>query len=112
MSKQFFYIQLKFTPKTGNQAVPITRQREAVVEVPRYLVQRKQAGAKSENSGQESIALDLARRVAFGAFPTAAERIPVLYDEDPPTWREDRPYVMNERVCDYEENGTRAWRIA
>lgn len=112
MSKQFFYVQLKFTPKTGNHTVPITHQREAVVEVPKYLVQRKQSEVKNENSGQEAIALNLARRVAFGAFPTAAERILGLYDEDPPTWREDRPYVMNERPCDHEENGTRAWRIA
>jgi hypothetical protein len=23
----------------------------------------------------------------------------------------DRPRVMNERLCDNEENGTRAWRV-
>jgi hypothetical protein len=111
MSKQFFYVQLKFTPKIGIHTQPITHQCEAVVEVPKKLVQRKQSEV-NENPEWEAIALNLARRVALGAFPTAAERTLGLYDEDPPTWREDRPYVMNERACDHEENGTRAWRIA
>ena len=92
--------------------MPITHQREAVVEVPMNLVQRKLSEVTNQNPGQEAIALNLARRAALGAFPTAAERILGLYNEDPPTWREDRPYVMNERPCDHQENGTRAWRIA
>jgi len=111
MSKQFFYVQLRFTPKIGLRTVPITHQCEAVVEVPRNLVQRKLSEVINENPRQEAIALNLARSAALGAFPTAAERILGLYDEDPPTWREDRPYVMNERPCDHQENGTRAWRI-
>jgi hypothetical protein len=50
MSKQFFYVQLKFTPKTGIHTVPITHQREAVVEVPKYLVQRKQIRSDKRES--------------------------------------------------------------
>jgi hypothetical protein len=93
--------------------MPITNQREAVVEVPKDLVQLRQSEMVSENSGEKTIALDLARRAALGTFPTLAERVIGLYDEDAQYGMriENRPHVMNERPCDYEENGTRAWRI-
>ena len=107
MSDQFLYLQLKFTPKIGHT---FTDEREVVVEVPKDLVQRK---SKSINEGlKEVIALDLAKSAALGTFPTDAERALDLYDEAPPIWYLDRPPVMNERPCDHEENGTRAWRIA
>lgn len=111
MSDQFFYVQLKFTPKIGTESAPMTKQHEAVVEVPKYLVQRKQSEITNENPREKVIVLDLARRAALGAFPTVPERVVGLYDEDQPIWYEDRPHVMNERPCDNEENGTRAWRI-
>ena len=38
VSDQFFYLQLKFTPKIGHT---FTDEREVVVEVPKDLVQRK-----------------------------------------------------------------------
>jgi hypothetical protein len=107
MSDQFFYIELKFTPKIRTDAVPLSCAREVVIEVPRDLVQFRQ----SESTHEKAIAIDLARRAALMTFPTVAERVVGLYDEDPPTWCEDRPHVMNERPCDHEENGTRAWRI-
>ena len=107
MSDQFFYLQLKFIPKIGHT---FTDEREVVVEVPRDLVQHK---SESINEGlREVIALDLAKNAALSTFPTDAERALDLYDEVPPTWYPDRPPVMNERPCDHEENGTRAWRIA
>jgi hypothetical protein len=106
MSSQFLYLQLKFKPKIGHT---VTDEREVVVEVPKDLVQRK--SELINESLREVIALDLARSAALGAFPTEAERVLALYDEDPPTWHNDRPPVMNERPCDHEENGTRAWRI-
>ena len=111
MSSQFFYVQLKFNPKIGTDRMPVTKQHEAVVEVPRDLVERKQAEDASENSREKLIVLELARRAALGTFPTVTERVIGLYDEDPPIWYEDRPHVMNERRCDNEENGTRAWRV-
>ena len=111
MSSQFFYVQLKFRPKIGTDRMPVTRQHEAVVEVPRDLVERKQAEDASENSREKVMVLKLARRAALGTFPTVAERVIGLYDEDPPIWYEDRPHIMNERPCDNEENGTRAWRV-
>jgi len=112
MSEQFTYVHLKFVPKIGALTVPILHQREVVVEVPKDLVEGKQSELRNENPGENAITLDLARRSALGAFPTLAERVIGLYDEDSPTWYENRPQIMNERPCDFEENGTRAWRTA
>ena len=111
MSEQFFYVHLKFIPKIVTLEVPILRQREVVVEVSKRLVQHSQSKLLNENPGEKEIALDLARRVALDTFPTVAGRILGLYDEAVPTWHEQRHHVMNERPCDHEENGTRAWRI-
>ena len=106
MSDRFFYLQFKFIPKIGHS---FTDEREVVVEVPKDLVQRK---SESINEGlREVVALDLARRVALGTFPNESERAFDLYEEAPPIWYPDRLQVMNERACDHEENGTRAWRI-
>ena len=106
MSDKFFYLQFKFIPKIGHC---FTDEREVVVEVPKDLVQRK---SESINEGlREVVALDLARRVALGTFPNESERALDLYEEAPPIWYPDRPQVMNERACDHEENGTRAWRV-
>ena len=87
----------------------MTKQQEAVVEVPKDLV--KQSESKNENLREKVIVLDLARRAALGTFSTGAERVAALFGEDPLIWYENQPYVMNERPCDNEENGTRAWRI-
>jgi hypothetical protein len=111
MSSRFFYVQLKFTPKIRSYSLPRTRQHGAVVEVPKDLVRRKQSEIINENPSEKAIALDLARRAALGTFPTIEERVVGLYHEDA-IWYEDQPPVMNERPCDNEENGTRAWRIA
>jgi hypothetical protein len=106
MSDQFFYLQLKFTPIIGHT---FTDEREVVVEVPKDLLQQNSESI-NENL-REVMALDLAKSSALGTFPTEAERVVGLYDEDPPIWYHERPPVMNERPCDHEENGTRAWRI-
>jgi hypothetical protein len=106
MSDQFFYLQLKFTPKIGHT---FTDEREVVVEVPKDLVQRKSELANESLKGGDCPRL--AKSAAVSTFPTEAERAVDLYDEDPPIWYQDRPPVMNERPCDHEENGTRAWRI-
>ena len=111
MSEQFFYVHLKFIPKIVTLTVTILRQREVVVEVSKRLVQHSQSKLLNENPGEKAIALDLARRVALDTFPTVAGRILGLYDEAAPTWHEQRHHVMNERPCNHEENGTRAWRI-
>ena len=110
MSSRFFYVELKFIPKSGLKDLPMSKQHAAVVEVPKDLVQRRQSEIINENPSEKAIALNLARRAAIGTFPTVEERVVGLYHEDA-MWYEDRPPVMNERPCDYEENGTRAWRI-
>ncbi len=106
MSDQFFYLQLKFTPKIGHT---FTDEREVLVEIPKKLVQRKSESVNE--SLKEVIALDLAKSAALSTLPTEAERVVDLYDEDPPIWYSDRPPIMNERPCDHEENGIRTWRI-
>ena len=110
MSSRFFYVQLKFIPKSGLKELPTSKQHGTVVEVPKDLVHRKQSEIINENPREKAIALDLARRAALGTFPTVEERVVGLYHEDA-IWYEDRPPVVNERPCDHEENGTRAWRI-
>ena len=106
MSDQFFYLQLKFTPKIGHT---FTDEREVFVEIPKKLVQRRSESVNE--SLKEVIALDLAKSAALSTFPTDAERGLDLYDEDQPIWYSDRPPIMNERPCDHEENGMRTWRI-
>jgi hypothetical protein len=100
--------RVKFTPRI--RTIGLRKQHEAVVEVPKDLVQRKQSEVINENPNEKAIALDLARRAALGTFPTVEERVVGLYHEDA-IWYENRPPVMNERPCDNEENGTKAWRI-
>ena len=111
MSSRFFYIQLKFTPKISTYSVPRTKQHGAVVEVPKDLVQRKRSENINENPSEKAIALDLARKAALGTFPTVEERVVGLYHEDA-IWYEEKPPGLDERPCDNEEDGTRAWRIA
>jgi hypothetical protein len=108
MSEQFFYIGLTFTPRLRNAGMPTPLSREVIVEVPRNLVQSR----RSESAQDKAIAIELARRTAVGTFAAVTERAMGLYDEGSPIWCKERPVVMNERPCDHEENGTRAWRIA
>jgi hypothetical protein len=110
MSEQYFYLRFKFTPRFGIRTVPITKQREAVVEVPKELVQRKQSELINENPREKAIALDFARRAALATFSTGPERIVWPYDEDA-LWCADRHPVMYDRPCDYEDHGTKAWKI-
>ena len=106
MSDQFFYLQLKFIPKVGHT---FTDEREVVIEVPKGFVTRR---SKLINEGlTEVLALDLAKSAALGTFLTDAERALDLYDEYPPIWCRDRPPVMDERPCDHEQDGAKAWRI-
>lgn len=108
MSKQFFYIKLSFTPKAA-RAIMTPQPREVVVEVLKDPTQRKESEITDEEL-RKVLALDLARRAALGTFPTA-EQDSKLYEEAPPTWLGERIGVMNERPCDHEEKGARAWRI-
>jgi len=113
MSEQSFFHSLKFLPKIVTLPEPILHQREVVVEVPKRLVLLRQSELVlvNEDSTEKVVALGLARRAALGTFPTLAERILGLYDVGLPTWFGGRPPVIDERPCDYEEDGLKAWRI-
>ena len=114
MSEQFFYVYLKFVPKIVTLTEPILRPHEVVVEVSKRLVLLRQLELVlvNENPTEKAIALDFARRAALRTFPTVAERILGLFDENALSWYEDRPQVADEQPCDHQENGIRAWRIA
>jgi hypothetical protein len=110
MSDEYFYLRFRFSPKIGVRIAATNRQLEAFVEVPRNLVQRKKLAYMNENPREKAIALGFARSAALALFSTGEQRLAWPYDEDA-LWCEDRHPVMKERPCDYEHEGTRAWRI-
>jgi hypothetical protein len=115
MSEQFLYVHLKFTPKSVSLAAPIGNPQEIVVEIPRGLLSQRRSDLVGRGFTEKAIALDLARNVALKTatpFPAIGERAAGLYDEDQPIWYEHRHRVMNQRPCDHEERGIRAWKIA
>ena len=115
MSELSFYVYLKFTPKSVSLAAPIGNPHEIVVEVPRWLLNQRQSNPVGQGLTEKAIALGLARDVALKTatpFPAIGERAAGLYDEDSPIWYEHRHRVMNQRPCNHEERGIRAWKIA
>src|SRR5580693_1018752 len=68
MSGEYFYVRFRFSPKIGVRTRPAARQHEAVVEVPKYLVQRRQLELINKNPREKVIALDFARRAALAVF--------------------------------------------
>ncbi len=109
MSEQFFYAKLTFTPKDEIRTKSIPTKREVIVEVLKTPAQHKESEIIDE-SLYKVLALDLARKAALGTFPTT-ERSVELYEEEAPVWLDKRLDIMNERPCDHEEKGARAWRI-
>jgi hypothetical protein len=63
MSEQFFYVHLRFTPKSVSPAAPIGSPQEIVVEVPRGLLNQIQSDLVGQDFTEKAIALDLARDV-------------------------------------------------
>ena len=115
MSAQFFYVHLKLTPKSVSLEAPIGSPHEVVVEVPRGSLNQRVSDLVGQGFTEKAIALDLARDVALktaSPFPAIGERAAGLYDEDPPIWYDYPHRVMNQRPCDHEESGIRAWKIA
>jgi hypothetical protein len=112
MSKQFLYGQFKVTPKgtltraTGNETV--------VIELPFKYVADWKLRQPSRYLTDEEIAIELTQEVAI----TVADRFVVLTHR-PLQEREihsarfllERLPVIDERECDYEDNGIRAWFI-
>jgi hypothetical protein len=120
MNEQFLYVHLKLTPKSVSLAAPIGNPHEIVVEVPRGLLKQRvlkqrQSVLVGQDFTEKAMALDLARDVALKTatpFPAIGVRAAGLYYEDRPNWYEYRHRVMNQRPCDHEERGIRAWKIA
>ena len=104
MAEKSYYIEFTFTEKQTQV------RREAIVEVPRDVVRRKQTELIDDRR-VKAVALDLARGVALTAFSANAERVIWPYDEDA-LWHNERVSLMEKRACDHEENGMRVWRIA
>ena len=69
MSSRFFYVQLRFIPKSGLTGLPMSKQHGAVVEVPKDLVQRKQSEIINENRREKAIALELREKSGSRHIP-------------------------------------------
>ena len=111
MSEQFLYAQFNFTAKAKEDKIEATEQCEVVVEVPKDLVPCDHSESLTGTTEEKILALGIARITALGTFPKAGKRVAEGYDAGVPLWREERHPVMNERPCDHEENGVRAWMI-
>jgi hypothetical protein len=105
MAEKSYYIELTFTSKQAHI------RWQAVVEVPDAFVLRKQTELINKDRREKAVALNLARKVALSAFSAGASRVVRPYDEDA-LWYDDRPSLMDERACHYEENGIKVWRIS
>ena len=112
MSKQFLCARLKFSHKTKRGTTVTAHQSEVVVEVPKDLIHCEHPESSTGTNEEKIIALEIARVSALGTFPAVDEQTGVVDDAGSPIWHEERPHVMNERPCDHERNGIRAWRIA
>ena len=110
MSKQFLYAELRFNQKTKAAPGHTTHPCEVVVEVPKDLIQCDHSESLTGNSNEKILALRIARIAALETFRNVGE-IAGTYEESVPIWHEERPHVMNQRPCDHEANGTRAWRV-
>jgi hypothetical protein len=111
MSEQFLYAQFNFTSKVKSDKIEASEHYEVVVEVPKDLVQCEHSKSLTGTTEEKILALGIAKTTALGAFPAIGQRVAEMYDEGLPFWRQERHPVMNERPCDHEQNGIRAWMI-
>jgi hypothetical protein len=111
MSEQFLYAQFNFTSKGKADKTEAIGPCEVVVEVPKDLVLCEHSESLSGTTEEQRLALEIARITALGTFPKTGKRLAESYDEGVTIWREERHPVMNERPCDHEDNGIRAWMI-
>jgi hypothetical protein len=107
---QFKYILFKITPKgilarpNGNEAIAI--------ELPTQHVDDWKLERPNWNLSDEEIAIELAQPVVIA---TADRFVPLTHQPlrhreiHSPKFLPARPFVMNDRKCDYEDNGIRAW---
>jgi hypothetical protein len=110
MSAQFVYLQFKVTPK-GSLSRSCGSETIAI-ELPSKHVTDWKLERPGRSSCDEEIAIDLAQVVAIAAaqkFVTLTHR-PLMEGEiHSSKFMSERLSLMNERECDYEDNGIRAW---
>jgi hypothetical protein len=110
---QFLYIQFKVDPK-GTLARP-TGSEMVVIELPVSHVDDWKLERPDRKLLDDEIAILISEPVSIAT----ADRF-VALTHQPLRKREihsakflpARPFVMNERNCDYEDNGIRAWFVA
>ena len=110
MTQQFVYLQFNVTPKaTVSRAAG---SETIAIELPTKHVSDWKLERPGRSISDEEIAIDLAQPVAIATaqkFVTLTHR-PLLEREiHSPKFLPHRLPYMNERACDYEDNGIRAW---
>ena len=110
MSKQFLYAQLNFTYHTTRGTVVTRHRSEVLVEVPKDLIRCEHPESPTGNDEEKSIALEMATVSALSTLPILEAQRAIQYVAGAPIWHKERPDLMNERICDQEKNGIRAWR--
>jgi hypothetical protein len=110
MSAQFVYLQFKVTPKgilsrgCGSGTIAI--------ELPSKHVTDWKLERPGRSTSDEEIAIDLAQVVAIAAaqkFVTLTHSPLKEGEIHLSKFMSERLPLMNERECDYEDNGIRAW---
>ena len=108
----FFYVQFELSPKsifarcTGNERIAI--------ELPRKHVTDWKLERPHLKLSDEDVAVELAQVVAIA---TAKRSVPLTHSPlmqreiHSATFLPERLPIMNERGCDYEDNGIRSWFI-
>jgi hypothetical protein len=107
---QFLYLEFKVNPQ-GTLARPSGTEMIAI-ELPSQHVANWKLERPGRNLTDEEIAIELAQPVAIA---TADRFVPLTHQPlmhreiHSPKFMPARPFVMNDRNCDYEDNGIRAW---
>ncbi|MBV8585136.1 MAG: hypothetical protein JO308_02525 [Verrucomicrobia bacterium] len=110
--QQFFYVQFEVDPK-GSLARP-SKNQKVVIEVPARHVADWRIERPHLSLTDEQIVIEIAQPVAIA---TAAKSAPLTHSPLKqreiccPIFVAQRLPVMNERSCDYEDNGIRSWII-
>jgi hypothetical protein len=110
MSAQFVYLQFNVTPKaTVSRA---TGSETIAIELPAKHVTDWKLERPGRSISDEEIAIDLAQVVAIATarkFVTLTHRPLMEREIHSSKILSERLPFMNERECDYEDNGIRAW---
>lgn len=111
MSHQFTYVEFSISPKSG-----LAGQQKGTeivtVELPYRFVENWKLERPGRNTTDEEIAIDIATPPAIACarkFVRLCHQPLMDREIHSPVFRIERHSHMNERVCDYEDNGIRVW---